>query len=486
MRYGLYSAACATLTHLPEFASDMPSNFSQSANPGAQQKPDCAVPDLTTAHQGPLLRFESLLKERAADIEAWFRRQWRSTPPPFYGSVDLRNAGFKLAPVDTNLFPAGFNNLNPAFEPLCVQALQAAFERLMPTACGVLLIPENHTRNQFYLENVAVLQELMRNAGYKVELGSLREDLHEAETLTLDSGREVLLHPLQRTGDSVGIDGFTPCVVVLNNDLSSGRPAILENLDQPVTPPLGVGWSSRLKTQHFDQYRKVTTEFGALLDMDPWWLTPLFRNCGHINFKAHEGEDCVAANVDALLADIRTKYAEYGVEEEPFVIVKADAGTYGMGVMTVKSGDEVRHLNRGTRKKMSATKGGREVQSVIIQEGVPTLERVDSDGDVPGGTAEPVVYMIDHYVVGGFYRVNGARSTQENLNAPGAHFKQLAFAEPGAHPRHGGSGDCDCATNRFYAYGVVARLALLAAAREIAHVQAVEPGITTTAPMVAA
>jgi oxygen-independent coproporphyrinogen-3 oxidase len=26
--------------------------------------------------------------------------------------VDLRNAGFKLAPVDTNLFPAGFNNLN--------------------------------------------------------------------------------------------------------------------------------------------------------------------------------------------------------------------------------------------------------------------------------------------------------------------------------------------------------------------------------------
>eukprot|EP01035_Chromulina_nebulosa_P065215 gene65215-89226_t len=36
------------------------------------------------------------------------------------------------------------------------------------------------------------------------------------------------------------------------------------------------------------------------------------------------------------------KYREYGVMDEPFVIVKADAGTYGMGVMTVRSADEIR------------------------------------------------------------------------------------------------------------------------------------------------
>ena len=36
-------------------------------------------------------------------------------------SVDLRNSGFKLAPVDTNLFPGGFNNLNPGF-PAAVRA----------------------------------------------------------------------------------------------------------------------------------------------------------------------------------------------------------------------------------------------------------------------------------------------------------------------------------------------------------------------------
>ena len=100
-----------------------------------------AVPNLTTAQTAPLLRFESLLLERAADIERWFLSQWALTPPPFYCSVDLRNAGFKLAPVDTNLFPGGFNNLNPAFEALCVQAIQSALERVMSTACDVLLVP---------------------------------------------------------------------------------------------------------------------------------------------------------------------------------------------------------------------------------------------------------------------------------------------------------------------------------------------------------
>ena len=102
-----------------------------------------AVPHLTTALNGPLLQLESHLLDRQADVEAWLREQWLQTPAPFYASVDLRNAGFKLAPVDTNLFPAGFNNLNPAFMPLCIQAAQAAVERICPTARRVLIIAAN-------------------------------------------------------------------------------------------------------------------------------------------------------------------------------------------------------------------------------------------------------------------------------------------------------------------------------------------------------
>ena len=419
-----------------------------------------AVPNLTTASTAPLLHFEALLRDRSAEIEAWFRSQWRQTPAPFYCSVDLRNAGFKLAPVDTNLFPAGFNNLNPAFESLCIHAIQSALERLMPSACSVLLVPENHTRNLFYLENVAILNDLLQKAGYKSRIGSLRPDLKSAETFTLPSGRELLLEPIRREDDRVFVDGFKPCLVLLNNDLSGGRPPILEGLRQPVVPPLGLGWSNRLKSQHFAIYRDVAADFGRLLDIDPWWVDPLFRNCGQINFLKREGEECLAANVELLLEDVRAKYEQYGVKEEPFLIVKADAGTYGMGVMTVRSVDDVRNINRDTRKKMASAKEGKDVTGAIIQEGVYTFERWGEQQ----ATAEPVVYMIDHFVVGGFYRVHGGRSNQENLNAPGAQFERLAFAEPCSHP------DCrkgpDARPNRFYAYGIVARLALLAAARE--------------------
>ncbi|MFP3739975.1 glutamate--cysteine ligase, partial [Burkholderia sp. SIMBA_019] len=110
--------------------------------------------------------------------------------------------------------------------------------------------------------------------------------------------------------------------------------------------------------------------------------------------------------------------------------VKADAGTYGMGIMTVRDPSEVKGLNRKERNKMSVVKEGLEVSDVIIQEGVHTFEKVNE------AVAEPVVYMIDRYVVGGFYRVHTGRGNDENLNAPGMHFVPLAFAPNGIPDSH--------------------------------------------------
>jgi glutamate--cysteine ligase len=156
--------------------------------------------------------------------------------------------------------------------------------------------------------------------------------------------------------------------------------------------------------------------------------------------------------------NIRAKYREYNIKHEPFVIVKADAGTYGMGIMTVKDPSEVRGLNRKQRNKMAVIKEGLQVQEVLVQEGVHTFESVN------GAAAEPVVYMIDHFVVGGFYRVHNERGQDQNLNAPGMQFSPLAFAEPCSSPN---PDDPGCPPNRFYAYGVLARLALAAAALEL-------------------
>ncbi|MCP4041602.1 MAG: glutamate--cysteine ligase [Gammaproteobacteria bacterium] len=418
------------------------------------------VPNLITALSGPLQILESHLLSHQARIENWFRRQWAQTPAPFYTSVDLRNAGFKLAPVDTNLFPAGFNNLNPAFTPLCVQAVQSAIEFLLPTALRILLIPESHTRNINYLESLASLQDILSKAGFEVRLGSLVEGLETPIVAQLPSGRTVRLEPLRRHGNRVAVADFSPCLILLNNDLTGGRPPILEGIEQMVTPPPELGWSNRLKSDHFTQYNEVAMEFARLVNIDPWLIDPLFRNCGEVNFMKSEGTECLADNVDSLLALIKKKYQEYGVDKRPFVIVKADSGTYGMAVMTVHDAQEIRSLNRKKRTRMSSSKGGQAVSKIILQEGVYTCETWNGTA-----IAEPVVYLIDHFVVGGFYRVHTARGENENLNAPGMRFEHLAFAEscnmPDLH------GEPDAEPNRFYAYGVIARLATLAAAKEI-------------------
>jgi glutamate--cysteine ligase len=204
----------------------------------------------------------------------------------------------------------------------------------------------------------------------------------------------------------------------------------------------------------------VAKKFAKLLGMDPWLIIPLFAHCGEVNFAERVGEECLASNAEALLGKIRRKYKEYGITEKPFVIVKADAGTYGMGIMTVRDPKELTDLNRKTRNKMSVGKEGLEVTQVILQEGVPTFERVND------AVAEPVVYMIDRYVVGGFYRVHAERGIDENLNAPGASFVPLAFAESNHLPRPGERPGAS-PPNRFYMYGVVARLAMLAASYEL-------------------
>lgn len=417
------------------------------------------VPRLTTALKGPLHVLERRILASQPQIEHWLREQWSEHSAPFYGSVDLRNSGFKLAPVDMNLFPGGFNNLNPEFTPLAVQAAMVAVEKICPKAKGILLVPENHTRNKFYLQNVAALVHIFQQAGLDVRIGTLNEEISEPTTLTSAAGEELLFEPLLRKGNRLTLaDGFDPCLVLLNNDLSAGVPDRLQNLEQAVFPPLHAGWAVRRKSTHFVAYDKVAQDFADLLGIDPWLINPYFAHCGGLDFQAREGEEQLAQAVQQVLDRTRAKYNEYGIEHEPFAIVKADAGTYGMGVMSVKSADEVIGLNRKARNKMAVVKEGLHVNDVIVQEGVYTFETIDD------AVAEPVVYMLDHFVIGGFYRVHTGRGVDENLNSPGMHFEPLSFESPCLPDR---TGTPDCSPNRFYAYGVIARLALLAAALEL-------------------
>lgn len=419
------------------------------------------VPHLITALTGPINELEARILDSLPAIERWFRLEWMEHTPPFYTSVDLRNAGFKLAPVDTNLYPGGFNNLTDEMLPLAVQAAMAAIEKICPEAKNLLLVPENHTRNSFYLTNVQRLIQIFTQAGLNVRLGTLDPEVKAPMSLPLPDGSTLTVEPIERTRHRLGLKNFDPCTILLNNDLSSGIPDILGDLhEQYLLPPLHAGWAVRRKSNHFQAYEEVAKKFAKLLGMDPWLINPMFGTCGEVNFQEGSGIECLRENVDALLTKIKRKYKDYGINEKPFVIVKADNGTYGMGIMTVRDVKELDEVNRRTRNKMSVTKDNQALTQVIIQEGVPTYERVNE------AVAEPVVYMIDRYVVGGFYRVHAERGIDENLNSPGAQFVPLAFDQSTQLPRPGLKPGVS-APNRFYMYGVVARLAMLAASYEL-------------------
>ena len=381
--------------------------------------------------------------------------------PPFYTSVDIRNAGFKLAPVDTNLFPGGWNNLTPEMLPLAVQAAMAAIEKICPEARNLLIIPENHTRNSFYLSNLAQLQRIFNMAGLNVRIGSISPDVKKSTVIELPQGESLTLEPVVRTRGRLGLKNFDPCTILLNNDLSAGAPGILEDLHQQyLLPPLHAGWTVRRKSTHFRSYEEVAKRFGKVLGIDPWLINPLFGKCSEVDYATQQGLDAVQAQVEVVLSKVRRKYKEYGIKEKPFVVVKPDNGTYGMGVMTVRDPKDLETLNRKTRNKMAVVKDGQQVHDVIVQEGVLTQERLN------GAVAEPVVYMMDRYVVGGFYRMHPDRGVDENLNAPGAAFVPLAFDQSTHMPQLGARPGAS-APNRFYMYGVVARLAMLAASYEL-------------------
>ena len=416
------------------------------------------VPHLVTALTGPINELEQRVLDSTPAIERWFRLEWMEHTPPFYSAVDIRNAGFKLAPVDTNLYPGGWNNLTPQMLPLAVQAAQAAIEKICPEARNLLVIPENHSRNTFYLANVAQLVRIFHMAGLNVRVGSIDPAIKSPKKIELPHGESVCLEPVVRGKRRLGLKHFDPCTILVNNYLSAGAPGILEDLhEQYLLPPLHAGWSVRRKSNHFHSYEELSKRFGKLLGIDPWLITPMYAKAGEVNFANGNGVDVLTSHVDALLTKVRRKYKEYGINEKPFVVVKADNGPHGMGVMTVREVADLESIVQRFRNGSDTEQGSGEV---IVQEGVLTNERVHN------GVAEPVVYMMDRYVVGGFYRVHAQRNPDENLDMPGASFVPLAFSESAHLPQPGAKPGAS-APNRFYMYGVIGRLAMVAASYEL-------------------
>ncbi len=375
------------------------------------------------------------LNQKKEIIDAYFKKQ--NAIFPFYSSVDIRDSGFKFAPVDTNLFPAGFNNLSVLFMQNAVTAAKNYLTQNYPQVKKIGILPEGHTRNLMYLDNVEKLKKMIECAGYEVQVIPLDTELKNHQ-----------------------VDLF-----ILNNDLSAGLPEALKDSTVPVIPSPKLGWYKRYKSWHFKKYQETVEEFCVATGLDPWLLGCYFEHVHEVDFNEEKNIDAVAKTVDEIIAKTQKKYDEYKIDQKPYVFVKNNRGTYGMGILVIDSGAQLLELNRREKNKMSVGKNKTLIESVLVQEGVPSRL---FNNQCP---AEPVIYLFGSEVVGGFFRINCDRDSIGNLNSSGMGFETFRL-EPldkandlikAVAPNENYTLDYE----HYFAYSTVAKLAALAAAKEI-------------------
>ena len=352
------------------------------------------------------------LEENRELITNWMSKKRSEVPIPIYGSVDIRDSGWKVAVVDANHFPAGFNNISDQDVERLSSLLKDHILRQNPECKWVHLYPESHTRNQGYIENVATIKRLIENGGFRCTVGSPELDSHGS----LDGiTGPLVLDMVVVEDESLLIDGQKPDLIMLNNDLTEG---MVEGLGaHQVSPPPHMGWQRRRKSEHYACLQEYVDEIAEILNIDSWHLlADWFVSEG----KCLEKETCrkiLASEVDEFLARITVRYESLGIDREPVAFIKNDSGTYGLGIMAVRSGDELLTLSNRKFKKLMYSKGGVDVENFLIQEGVPTNIKTPD-----GAPVEPVVYLVDGEAASWFYRINPKKGEMENLNSPSAKF----------------------------------------------------------------
>jgi len=377
-------------------------------------------------------------------LTSWCESQLDGVQPFFYNSVDIRNSGHKIAPVDTNLFPAGFNNLSAEAIESASEEAKTYFGKYSPKVKKIAILAENFSRNKFYWDNISALKTIINRAGYDVCITT--DDANMPEIVEGNSGE-------------IKLEKFTAIkadLIIANKDFSSGANTAILKTTIPIIPSPDMGWHTRRKSQHFNSYDAVARDFAEHFSFDPWLISTLHQKCGKIDFKKGEGFECLADNANNLLAEIRRKYREYNIESDPYLFIKADSGTFGMGIMTIKSIMEITEMNKKLRNKMDRIKEGVQNTEVIIQEGVPTINKLD------GKPAEPFLYCINGEPIGAILRVNENRDEFANLNSAGMTFEPMQCAQI-AEP-------CE-----FSPLGIIARLASLAAIHEAANMETAQP-----------
>jgi glutamate--cysteine ligase len=370
------------------------------------------------------------IHQNKSAIDDFFVQKFKANPAFFYNSIDLRHSSYKISAIDTNCYPAGFNNLSESGKNTAENLVKKFLSNnFLSSPKNIFIIPENHTRNMRYLENLAIIVEILQRQKCQVFIATYNPEIILKTVLTLENQSTITLYPLQKVSGKLAIiddnkQNIFADLAILNNDLTNGVPEILNNVSTPISPPLAMGWHQRTKSQHFTIYNQTADEVAKILNLDPWLISSMHEHCEDVDFKESIGLECLAKNVEKLLQKISEKYLEYNIKDEPYCYIKADNGTYGMAVWSVSNPQDVIDINKKERNKMNMLKGSTQTSKVMIQEGIITADKINNN------PCEPMIYMINGEVAQNLFRTNDSRDERISLNASGATFYNLENLPP--------------------------------------------------------
>lgn len=395
-------------------------------------------------------KFEDFVCQHWNKINQYIDSKMSNSPVPFYSSVDIRESKTKYAPVDLNFYPAGFNNLCQLDLDSSMPHFEKAIRERSPRGNNIAIIVESHTKNLFYLDHLAYLQQTLKASGFNIYLASfdanLFDDGSEKASLVSHSQFDLDIYLLKLNDNKLNIEETTIDLAIMNNDQSNPINMDWKAVQTPIVPTPQAGWFKRKKTHHFLKYKQVVNDFSSEFSIDPNLLMADFISKDGVDFLSKEGLESLGSAVDELISRL---------PEGSKAFVKADQGTYGMGISVVSSGEEIISMNRKKRNKMDIGKNKIKFTSVIVQEGVHSILTYDN---LP---AEVAIYLVNGSPVGGFVRANEKKGAGDNLNSQGMIFKKYCISEIKQNNDH---------QTKEAAYATIARLSTLAGALEISDI----------------
>ncbi len=355
----------------------------------------------------------SSIKKNSYEVSGWFEKHLKRIPVPLLASVVIKDSGFKTTISDVQFFPTGLNHVAKADLRNAPQLIKKYFKKYhsdIEKLKKILLLATVRHSNPFYYEHLFTLIQLLKKSNLKVELGTL-ETLDAPSKIKTPSKKTLKIFPVTFAGDKIRVGKFDPDFVLLTDPFTSDLTLKLSNLKQPLNPPYKVLSYMHKRSDSLNIFNTLAKDFSDLIGIDPWLISTQFHVDTHVNFEEKSGVEKIATSTNILLQNLEQKYREYKVAQRPAVQIVNNRGTYGMGILSIRSPKELSELYFKKKAKKINGKSQSVINEVLIQEAVPVRPLFNKF------VGETVAYLLGNEITGGYIKTYTDKTAKNILSS---------------------------------------------------------------------